>query len=111
MNHAEQILKCAERSWESTERSEVVLIVTIGNWLGLRNLAERSVDSAERSEERALKVAAFERVNFVERDGLICSERSATSDESSTISCERSTISLERSAHKGTIAECGMWSS
>ena len=61
MNHAEQILKCAERSWESTERSEVVLIVTIGKWLGFRNLAERSVDSAERSDVMLERIAYAQR--------------------------------------------------
>ena len=61
MNHAEQILKCAERSWESTERSEVVLIFTIGNSLGLRNLAERSVDSAERKSVTAEQISYAQR--------------------------------------------------
>ena len=61
MNHAKYILKCAERSWESAERSEVILIITIGNWTGSRNLAEHLVDSAERTSVTAELIAYAQR--------------------------------------------------
>ena len=49
-------------------------------------------------DKRALTVWSLERVKFVERDALICSERSANSSECTAVTSERSANSVECSA-------------